>query len=48
MSIKEIIKAIENLAIRTGCSYQEMVEWIAKNNRDEKTLPWEDNKNEKN
>ncbi len=42
MTIQEITEAIEELAIRTGYSYLEMVEWIAKNNRDEKILPWED------
>lgn len=42
MTIREITEAIEELAIQTGCSYLEMIEWIAKNNRDEKILPWED------
>ena len=48
MTILEIIEGIGELAQRSNMTFEEAVEWISKNNRDENILPWEDEENEHN
>lgn len=46
MTIEKIIESIEELARETNMTFQEAVEWISRNDRDENILPWEDEENE--
>lgn len=48
MTILEIITEIGELAKRSNMTFEETVEWISRNNRDENILPWEDEENEHN
>ena len=45
MTIEKIIEGIEELARETNMTFQEAVEWISRNDRDESILPWEDEEN---
>ena len=40
MSITEIIEAIMELANRSNMTFEETLEWISRNDRDEDILPW--------
>lgn len=46
MTITEIIEGIGELARRSNMTFEEAVEWISRNDRDENILPWEDEKME--
>ena len=46
MTIREIIEGIGELAQRSNMTFDEAVEWISRNDRDENILPWEERKME--
>lgn len=46
MCINKIIEEIGELATRSNMTFEEMVEWISRADRDEEILPWEDEENE--
>ena len=46
MCISKIIEEIGELARRSNMTFEEMVDWIARTDRDEEILPWEDEENE--
>lgn len=45
MTITEIIEGIGELAKRSNMTFEETVEWISRNDREENILPWEDEEN---
>ena len=45
MTITEIIEGIGELAKRSNMTFEETVEWISRNDREEDILPWEDEEN---
>ena len=45
MTITEIIEGIGELARRSNITFEETVEWISRNDREENILPWEDKEN---
>lgn len=42
MDIATLIVNIAELAERCGMTFNEMLEWISRNDRDEDILPWEE------
>ena len=42
MKIKKIIREIEKLAKHCNMTFEEMLEWLSRNDRDENKLPWEE------
>ena len=46
MAILEIIEQISELARRSNMTFEEMVDWISRTDRDKEILPWEDEENE--
>lgn len=48
MAILEIIEQISELARRSNMTFEETLEWISRNDRNENILPWEDEENEHN
>lgn len=42
MEISKAIKELMELARRSNMTFEELLEWLSRNDRDENVLPWEE------
>ena len=42
MTISEAIERLMELAKRSNMTFEELLEWISRNDREENVLPWEE------
>lgn len=42
MTISEAITGLMELARRSNMTFEELLEWLSRNDRDEDILPWEE------
>ena len=42
MTILEIIEELMELAGRSNMTFEQLLEWLSRNDRDENILPWEE------